>query len=204
MTKKRQPQRKRFLVAPFQYRLVLASFIYIASSILVFTGALFAPLVFELSSETSTVEQRTDAANQFLSLHARLWPAFIVLVVLLSLHSILVSHRIAGPLVQFQRIFESVTAGNLSIRAKVRQRDYLVKEADTINRMLDTFSARLKTVEQSTDKLLSIAASLRRATASGSLDAIGRNVGEMESSISELKRNLNPPGIKTETERGGG
>jgi methyl-accepting chemotaxis protein len=203
MTKTRPSKRKRFLVAPFQYRLVLASFVYIASSILVFTGALFAPLVLELRSETSTLEQRTEAANQFLSLHARLWPAFIVLVLLLSLHSVLVSHRIAGPLVQFQRIFEAVAAGNFSVRARVRQRDFLVKEASSINRMLDTFSARIQSAEQGTEKLLSIVASLRRATASGSLDAISRNVGEMESSIDELKRNLSAPGIEANTERAG-
>lgn len=203
MTKKRPSQRKRFLVAPFQYRLVLASFIYIASSILVFTGALFAPLLLELGSENSTFEQRTEAANQFLSLHARLWPAFIILVVLLSLHSILVSHRIAGPLVQFQRIFDSVTAGDLSARVRVRQGDYLVKEADSINRMLDTYNARVQGVEQSTNNLLSIAASLRRATASGSLDAIDRNVVKMESSIGELKRYVKQSGTAADAERAG-
>ena len=200
MTQTRPSKRKRFLVAPFQYRLILTGLAYITCSALVFAGTLFAPLILDLSSETSTLEQRTEAANQFLSLHARLWPAFIVLVVLLSLHSILVSHRIAGPLIQFQRLFESVAAGNLSVRARVRQRDYLVKEADSINRMLETFSARVKSVEQSADELLSIAASLRRATASGSLDAIGRNVGKMESSIGELKRQVSLSGIEADAE----
>ncbi len=201
MTQTRPAKRKRFLVAPFQYRLVLASLTYIASSVLVFAGVLFAPLILELSSGTTNLEQRTEAANQFLSLHARLWPAFILLVVLLVLHSILVSHRIAGPLLQFQRIFESVAAGNLSVRAKVRQRDYLVKEADSINRMLAAFSARVQSVEQSADKLLSIAAALRRATASGSLDAIDRAVGRMESSISELNRHVSRSGTAADAER---
>ncbi len=64
----------------------------------------------------------------------------------LMVHSVLVSHRIAGPLYQFRRLFGELREGRRRVRATLRKRDYLRKEATAFNEMVVSLEARTATV----------------------------------------------------------
>ncbi|UCF68649.1 MAG: hypothetical protein JSV80_05000 [Acidobacteriota bacterium] len=73
------------------------------------------------------------------------------MVVLLSLHSLLVSHRIVGPLYRFKKVFRSLGGGHFDMRIRLRSGDYLSKEADAINEMIEAVSAKLSALADARD-----------------------------------------------------
>ena len=111
-------RRTRFLIDEFQYRILFLHVLYFVALILVFTSAIFGPLIMDLQSGALSFAERHAVANQFLSLHSRIWPAVLILFVLLSAHSVFVSHRIAGPLYRFRKVMKTVASGDLSIGSR--------------------------------------------------------------------------------------
>ncbi len=67
---KRPYKRRQILVDRFQYQLVLINLLYFLAILLIFSAALFVPLIIQLESSTPLSEQEV-VAIQFLSLHAR-------------------------------------------------------------------------------------------------------------------------------------
>ena len=79
------------------YRLLAVNVLYGLTLLLVFAAAVFGPLIFDLSSDSSPWERRVTASNAFLALHSRIWIPIIVACVAVAAHSLLVTHRVAGP-----------------------------------------------------------------------------------------------------------
>ena len=129
-------RRTQFLIDEFQYRILFLHVLYFVALILVFTSAIFVPLIMDLQNGVLSFAERHVVANQFLSLHSRIWPAVLILFVLLSAHSVFVSHRIAGPLYRFRKVMKTVASGDLSVRFTLRKKDYLEKEADLFADMI--------------------------------------------------------------------
>src|SRR5574337_505141 len=145
---KRPYKRRYLLVDNIQYRLLaitLAHFFVIA---LFIAAALFLPLILKLENETLSSVEKQAAAAEFLSLHARFWPAMVGVFILLGFHSVLVSHRVAGPLFGFRRTLKEIGEGDLTARATIRRFDYLWKEADSINEMLDGLGGRFRRLQE--------------------------------------------------------
>ncbi|MGH7273198.1 MAG: hypothetical protein ACREIQ_01900, partial [Nitrospiria bacterium] len=127
---KRPYKRRRILIDDGQYRLLVFNLIYFFSILLIIAASLFIPPMIQLESASLSLIQKQAVANHLLSLHTRLWPALLVLFVLLAIHSVFVSHRIWGALYRFRSVFKAVAEGNLSVRATIRKNDYLRKEGD--------------------------------------------------------------------------
>ena len=139
-------RRARILMDAFQYRLLMFNLLYFFTILMVSAAAIFAPLFAKLESSTTSLAEQREVATMLLSLHTRLWPAIVIVFVLLILHSVLVSHRIAGALYRFQIVFQEVMRGNLSARANLRKNDYLMKEASLINEMMVSLENRMTQV----------------------------------------------------------
>lgn len=169
-------KRRRILVDSMQYRLLGVDLLHFHAILLIFAAALFAPLMIQLDSASLSSGEKQAVAREFLSLHARLWPPLIVALVLLALHSVLVSHRIAGPLYQFRNIFKLIAQGNLSVRATIRKRDYLRKDADSINEMIAALETRITGIEEQCDDAESVLTELKRAIDSGSAEEMNEHI----------------------------
>ncbi len=141
-------KRRRFLIDRLQYRLLGIHLFHLTCITFLFLIAIFVPVILALYGSSSP-EQIEQASAEFLGLHKRIWPAVPLALILISVHSILVSHRIAGPLYRFRKVFEAVERGDLSIRAVIRDKDYLGREADSLNQMIDGLEARVRSVDAS-------------------------------------------------------
>ncbi len=139
--------KRRVLIGGLQYRLVGGNLLYLFFVVFAFSAALFGPLVVTLGDRSATVAQRDVAAHQMLALHERVWFALPVIVALCLLHSVVVSHRIAGPLVRFRRIFQDLARGDLSQNVAVRRHDYLRAEAAMIADMVRSMAAKMRAIE---------------------------------------------------------
>lgn len=183
-------KRRSILLDNFQIRLLVINLAYFLAIILVCAIMLFGPAVLDLRNETISWSLRHEAATQFLSLHTRLWPALIVLFLLLTIHSIRVSHRLAGPLFRFRQTFESIAEGDLKVRVTLRHRDYLVREAESINEMLEGLSARIRKLQIRSDDVVASTAELRNSIHGDSAETLEQRAVELESQLARLRDDL--------------
>ena len=186
-------RRRRFLIDPLQYKLLAVNIAYLTIAIFLFLVAVFFPVILSLYRD-STFEQSAAASTEFLSLHKRIWPAVPVALILISLHSILISHRIAGPLYRFRNVFDRVKRGDLSVRAGVRNKDYLRREADTINSMIEGLAENVTAVAKgATDAreaywdVQSLVAEEHRPGLTDAMTRLDSRLGELEERIRRFR-----------------
>jgi methyl-accepting chemotaxis protein len=178
--------RRRILIDDAQYRLLAFNLIYFFCTLAVIAAVLFIPLMIQLKSGELSLLEKQEVANHLLSLHAKLWPALFALFVFLTIHSIFVSHRIWGALFRFRKVFKSVSEGDLSVRAMIRKNDYLWKEADLLNHMVENLESRH-------EQLSKLFAGLKRSTESGSAWEVGQHIESLQAMMTQLEGGVASP-----------
>jgi methyl-accepting chemotaxis protein len=180
-------RRRHFLIDSLQYRLLVIHLVYFLTIVVVFAAALFAPLMMDLRAGSQDWSQKLESANLFLSLHSTLWPAVLILFLLLGAHAALVSHRIAGPLYRFRKVFDSVGKGDLSIRAVIRKRDYLTQDEASLNQMIDSLNESMGNVKEHSSELSGIFEELKDSSKNGSsqpreeiMERLGQQLEQMK------------------------
>ncbi|HMS85579.1 MAG TPA: methyl-accepting chemotaxis protein [Nitrospira sp.] len=138
--------RRQLFVHPVQYWFVGTTLIYVACLLILLYAVLFLPMVQPLYDPSVSWEQHAQIASQFLELNSRIWPWLIITFLALLLHSLYFMHRIAGPLYRFSTLFRSIETGALHQRARLRKHDYLHREAQAFNNMLDSLENRIKAI----------------------------------------------------------
>ncbi|MFQ5897232.1 MAG: hypothetical protein ACE5JN_03205 [Candidatus Methylomirabilia bacterium] len=184
-------KRRQILVDAFQYRLLGINLLHFLTILMIFAAALFAPLMIQLDSGTLSWGEKQEVASEFLSLHARVWPPLFATLVLLSIHAIFVSHRIAGPLYQFRKLFTLVAQGNLSVRATIRKHDYLGKDAESINEMIAALRTRITGIEEQYEEVHAVLTELKRAIDSSSVEDMNEQIKHLELRMDRLKVSVN-------------
>ena len=178
-------RRQRILIDRFQYRLLVINLLYFCTILLIFATALFLPLILELHSDS--ILKQAEAASQFLSLHARVWPALFLVFVLLAFHSIFVSHRIVGPLYRFRTTFQAVAAGDLSVRAILRKHDYLGSELESVNQMIASLQAKVHDIEAPSQEVRTLVGVLERALDRGAPEDITQTLAGLRVQVERLQ-----------------
>jgi hypothetical protein len=126
---------------------------------------LFIPDIIRLQDESLSIHDRAAAADKVLTLHAKVWPAILLIVCLVALHSFRFFHKVFGPLYRFRWAFEQVRNGNLDFLVKLRKDDFLHQEEATLNEMLEMVAGKWKDVQKtSADALRSLNALERSGT----------------------------------------
>ncbi len=162
-------RRRRYLISDtFQYRFVGVSFVYHLIVLLAFAAMLFWPLGTSLDDATLSPSQLDEIAKQFLVLHNRIWTPLIVALLLLTLHSVLFSHRIAGPLYRFRTIFKAICNGDLTVRTTIRKNDFLQREAEAFGEMIEWIKARLAEIQSVSSDIKGTLRELEQAAGRGS------------------------------------
>ncbi|MGH7430614.1 MAG: hypothetical protein ACREI5_02170 [Candidatus Methylomirabilales bacterium] len=183
-------KRRRILIESYQYRLLFINLLYFCIILLIFAAALFLPLILTLRSGSASVIEQGELAGQFLALHARVWPAMLVVFVLLALHSTFVSHRIAGPLYRFRKVFGAVARGDLSVRATLRKGDYLEKESESVNEMIASLRAKIESIQSHHVEMQTVLTALKQSIEQRSLEHMHRQLEELHVQMEELKASI--------------
>ena len=139
-------QRRQLFVHPVQYWFVVTTLLYFACLLITLYAVVFLPMALPLYDSSVSWEQQAQIATQLLELNGRIWPWLIITFLVLLLHSIYFMHRIAGPLYRFTALFRSIGTGRLHQRARLRKHDYLHREAQAFNVMLDNLENRIQTI----------------------------------------------------------
>lgn len=183
-------RRRHFLVDSFQNRLLVIHLVYFLTIVVVFAAALFAPIMMDLGADTQDWNSKLESANLFLSLHKTLWPAVFVLFVLLGAHSVLVTHRIAGPLYRFRKVYDSVGTGDLSIRAGIRKRDYLTRDEASLNQMIERLNKTIGGVKEHSNELSGLFMELKDSIKNGSSSPPREITERLEHELEQMKNHV--------------
>ena len=135
-----------------QYRFLAYVLIYCTAVVLFLGVALFVPDILDIMNEDLGLEIRAHAAERMLSLHYRVWPAVIALLCLFGLHSIRIFHRLIGPLYRFRMVFEQVGKGSLDARVMLREKDYLHREEEAFNDMMEVIQLKWEDLQSALQK----------------------------------------------------
>ncbi len=192
--------RRRLIVDRIQHRLVAGNFLYLVSVILALVTAGLVPLIRTLDNSGLPSGERDSAARQLLMLSDGFWISLVVIVGLCVVHSVIVSHRIAGPLYRVKECLKQLAAGDLAVRVHIRRADYLVNDVDRINRTLEeldlTMGGVMKGYAEVCDSMPDLAEALERSEQAAALRefemlktrlaSLGRDIGKFHISDTEI------------------
>ncbi|MFQ5801537.1 MAG: hypothetical protein ACE5JQ_01410 [Candidatus Methylomirabilales bacterium] len=201
---KRPYKRRQVLIDRFQYQLLLINLLYFFAILLIFSAALFLPLIIQLESKTLSLSEQEVVASQFLSLHARVWPALLIAFLLFAIHSIFVSHRIAGPLMRFRNTFKAIAAGDLSGRVTLRKHDYLGNEADNLNEMIAGLGTKIKGIKIQHREMRAVLSALKGGIENGSAEDNNQKIAALEVQMQKLRESIEQFRLPTDERRGEG
>jgi len=136
-----------------QFRIISQSLIYMFFIVLITVGVILSPLIYDMVFSIN-LDVQYQSAQTFLVLVKRLVPAIIVVLVLFTVHQIIITHKICGPLVNFSHTFKRLAEGDLTRKIYLRQGDYLKRECDKINDMIDGLSGILRRLIEDHKKLI--------------------------------------------------
>jgi len=178
--------RSKIIIDNLQYRLLIVGIIYFAMVVFIFACGVFVPVIIQLEKAGISSREAQNAAHQFLVLHERVWPPLGLAFVLLVVHSILVSHRIAGPLYRIRAVLGSVGRGDLSGKITLRKNDYLKKDADTVSAMIDSLREKIDRLQNHGSEASADVTALKRSVQMGSIDAVAQQTDKLSTDIDRL------------------
>ena len=107
-------RRRKYIVnRDLQISLLRNSFLYVLLFVAVMGVVFFVPLLAELTETESASERTLQVGNQIRYLYTYFWPAVILAMILIFLHSVRASHKVAGPLYRFKLVLEALKEGEI-------------------------------------------------------------------------------------------
>jgi len=101
-------------------------------------------------------------------------------ILVLAFLSLRLTHHIAGPVYRLEQSMKSMAKGNLSLRTAFRQKDEFVELADALNELGDSYSARLRELEEQLGNLKKTELTPEQSASIQSMLELVRNPGEKE------------------------
>jgi methyl-accepting chemotaxis protein len=148
MTVKTRRKQYSIVDRSLQYRVLAIILMYSLVIVLFLAVCLFIPDILAMNDQGLSLEMRAAAADKLLTLHSRVWPAIIAVVCVLGIHSVRIFHRLIGPLYRFRWAFSKIGNGDLNFRVKIRKSDYLHREEEALNQMIEGLSERCESLQQ--------------------------------------------------------
>jgi len=192
---------RNYLVSrDLQLRLLAQSFIYVCVMVLAAIGIILYPLIRDMLF-LKDLDRQYAAAQTFLSLATWLIPAILTLLALFLGHLILLTHRICGPLINFSHTFDRLAEGDLTRKVHLRRGDYLGRECERINHMIDGISGVIQRLLVEHRQLVATLQGVReqvgdidtREKIEGKLEMICQQVKQIEDSLAHFTMESREP-----------
>ncbi|MFZ3073101.1 MAG: HAMP domain-containing protein [Thermodesulfobacteriota bacterium] len=110
----------------------------VAISLLVYSFILGVVIFYPLFTQLSSQEGNAAIAAEILALHKRLWPAVLVISILVFIQTIFASHRVAGPVYRLEKALEELARGNYKERVRLRKGDEFVEIEQLVNTLAES------------------------------------------------------------------
>lgn len=179
-------QRRYLLWDTVQPRFLAVSVAHQTLVFLTFAGSLFIPLMIKLHNTPLSSPEAGNIGTRFTILHDSVWPAFPIAILLILVHSVFFSHRIAGPLYRFRNVFKAIGQGDLMVQTKIRDHDYLQQEAEGLEHMIVELRSKLAEIKTDCQALDDLVGELKQALQRNSL----KDATDVTASLEQRMRHL--------------
>jgi methyl-accepting chemotaxis protein len=125
-----------FIEKKFQTKYIVLTILMLMIYTLIFVVIIFAPYMLTLYFDYPLAE-KTEAARTLLLLHGTVWPAIGGMILLFSVLSIFITHKVAGPLYRLKTDISQVLAGDLNVVVRLRKGDDLKDLAAKVNLLIE-------------------------------------------------------------------
>jgi len=127
-------RRTRLVDRKFQFGLAWRLLLVVSGFFLAGIVLVFAPSAIELVTETD-LKSLEPAAEEFLVLHRRIWPAALFSFAGVFLYCLLFSHRVAGPVHRINAALRQMLRGEPPAEVRFRKRDYFHPTAELLTQL---------------------------------------------------------------------
>ncbi len=142
-------RRNYFIRKDFQGKFVLRFFLTILIGAVIFTVifSLFSAHTITVTYDDATLKIDKTPRALFTEI-VRAYGVYIFLLGLgISLVSLFLSHRIAGPIYRLEKTMEEIARGNLSLKITLRRKDELKELATAMNGMIGILSGQIRDIK---------------------------------------------------------
>ncbi|HNY50766.1 MAG TPA: methyl-accepting chemotaxis protein [Smithella sp.] len=129
-------RRNYFIEKKFQAKYILLTILLLLFYTFIFVVLIFSPYIYTLYFDYPLAE-KAEASRAMLLLHSTIWPKLGLIIVVFSIASIFITHKVAGPVYRLKRSIAQVTQGDLSVVIKLRKGDDLKELAEHINLLIE-------------------------------------------------------------------
>lgn len=136
-----------FIDKRFQTKYLMLTILLLLSYTFIFTSILFFPSVLTLYLDSSLAD-KNEAARTFLILHGTVWPTTAAVILIFSIVSIFLTHKIAGPVYRLKHALTELISGNLDSRIHLRKWDDLQELATKVNLLSDDLRNYIHTLKK--------------------------------------------------------
>jgi signal transduction histidine kinase len=134
---------KNYLINPgFQLRLALVHTLFVVVVVVVLVAILLSPLYYKIQT-TSELWSQYVLAQFMLNLMDRVAVVVLLIIIISAIYQIIFSHRLCGPFVNMNHTFDRLSKGDLTRKVFLRRKDFLKKEAESINGVVDALNKRI-------------------------------------------------------------
>lgn len=155
---------RNYLINPgFQLRLALVHILFVVVVVVVLVAILLSPLYYEIQT-TSELWSQYVLAQFMLNLMDRVAVVILLIIIISTIYQIIFSHRLCGPFVNMNHTFECLSKGDLTRKVVLRRKDFLKKEAENINGMVDALNKRACMLKKVQTNLISTVSQLPAGT----------------------------------------
>lgn len=137
--------RRRFYVHPIQRKYLFLSLVPLVVCAFLVIMLLFIPLKLTLLGPASGLEKAATEA-QIYALAARIWPAFLISLLVCGTLSVFVTHKFAGPIYRIEGVLQRIAEGDLPVSIRIRNRDDLQEFAGFFDNGFGMITSALRTI----------------------------------------------------------
>ena len=193
MERKRAFRRSYIVKRRLQWK-IFAYIIIMLFSFTLFVGiSVYSPLLTILYSSLPPQDATLqEAAHFFLAIEKYIWVSIVIVMGLIGFYSIVLSHKIAGPIYRFERTLQEVGQGNLSLRIHLRKHDELQELGAEFNRALAFLDGQMQKANHAVEEVERAQAALVALCGSQvpQSEEIQRRASALEVQISRLREAL--------------
>lgn len=191
-------RRNYYIDKKFQTKYLLLTIVLLLVYTLTFVTILFFPSLASLSSPSFATDQ-VEAARTLLLLHAEVWPAVGISILILGVVSIFVTHKVAGPVYRIRTALTEISSGDLTTKIRLRKWDDLQELAVQVNRLkedLQYFTQTLESHHADFSQQLAELEKKRLTTAPSEegigevLDRLNQNRDKMAETLKQFRKNV--------------
>jgi methyl-accepting chemotaxis protein len=149
-------RRQYFIQKDFQFKFILKFCIVLLVGVIISTGLLF---LFSKDTLTSSFNQsRLVIKNTAFAILPSVFLSNLITLGLISIAAIvvtlLVSHKLAGPLFRFQKELNLIGEGDLTQAVRLREKDQITPMAESLNQMRINLQEKVLSIKKEVEKII--------------------------------------------------